>query len=95
MQNKPNFQKAKMNLSFYLARDYEQITMNNELEKQTQTKPILSRRSIGEGGFKPDLVKIGNHEDMFWIFCCKMGEIWLQYLQLSILRKRRQYRRVK
>jgi hypothetical protein len=92
MQNKPNLRSNKKNTTFLLAKDYEQITMNNEPEKQTQSKPILS----ASGGFKRDLVQMGHHEDMFWIFCCKMGGVWLQYFQLSLLlRKRRQYRRVK
>jgi hypothetical protein len=29
-----------MNATFFLTKDYEQITMNNEPEKQTQTNPI-------------------------------------------------------
>jgi len=44
----------KKNTTFLLAKDYEQITMNNEPEKQTQSKPILS----ASGGFKPDLSKL-------------------------------------
>jgi hypothetical protein len=39
MQNKPNFRSNKKNTTFLLAKDYEQITMNNEPIKQTQTKP--------------------------------------------------------
>ena len=70
-----------MNVSSFYTKYYEQITMNNEPEKQTQSNPILSRRSIGEGGFKRDLVKMGHHKDMSWIFCCKMGKICLQYVQ--------------
>jgi hypothetical protein len=42
MQNKPNFRSNKKNTTFLLAKDYEQITMNNEPEKQTQSKPIYS-----------------------------------------------------
>jgi len=40
MQNKPNLLNAQMNVSSVLAKDYEQITMNNEPEKQTQSNPI-------------------------------------------------------
>jgi len=47
MQNKPNLPRTQMNTTFLLAKDYEQITMNNEPEKQTQSKPILS----ASGGF--------------------------------------------
>jgi hypothetical protein len=41
MQNKPNLRISKKNTTFLLAKDYEQITVNNEPEKQTQSKPIL------------------------------------------------------
>jgi len=57
----------KMNTTFLFAKDYEPITMNNEPEKQTQSKPILS----ASGGFKCDLVQMGHHEDMFWFFVAK------------------------
>ena len=40
MQNKPNLPKAQMNLSTVLTKNYEQITMNNELKNKPNTKPI-------------------------------------------------------
>jgi len=40
MQNKPNFRKAEMKLSFYLTRGYENEPHPCTLGKQTQTKPI-------------------------------------------------------
>jgi hypothetical protein len=40
MQNKPNFGKAKMKLSFYLTRDYANQPSLPARGKQTQSKPI-------------------------------------------------------
>jgi hypothetical protein len=40
MQNKPNFQKAKMNVNLTLTKDYRK--KDDFSEKQTQTKPIQS-----------------------------------------------------
>jgi hypothetical protein len=42
MQNKPNFQKAKINLSLYSTKDYENKRLCRRGEKQTQTKPICA-----------------------------------------------------
>jgi hypothetical protein len=39
MQNKPNLLDTQMNVTIVLTKHYEQITMNNEPKKQTQTKP--------------------------------------------------------
>jgi hypothetical protein len=65
MQNKPNLRSNKMNTTFLLAKDYEQITMNNEPEKQTQTNPTCSELVepilSASGGFKCDLVQMGHH----------------------------------
>jgi hypothetical protein len=48
MQNKPNFRSNKMNTTFLLTKDYEQITMNNEPKKQTQSNPNkLEARRVG------------------------------------------------
>jgi hypothetical protein len=41
MQNKPNFRDAQMNVTYFLTKNYEQLTMNNEPTKQTQSKPIF------------------------------------------------------
>jgi hypothetical protein len=40
-----------MNLTFYSAKDYENKSPLRTMAKQTQTNPILSRHSLGEGGF--------------------------------------------
>jgi len=59
MRNKPNFQKAKMKLNFYLTKDYEKKCFRGDPQNkpnQTQFYPPLadlSRRSIGEGGNAP------------------------------------------
>jgi hypothetical protein len=39
MQNKPNFRKTQMNVTYFISKNYEQRTMNNELKnkpKQSQ-----------------------------------------------------------
>ena len=41
---KPNFKKAKMNISYVKTTNYEQKTMNYANNKQTQFKPNLVRR---------------------------------------------------
>ncbi len=40
MQNKPNLPDTQMNASYVKTKNYEQKTMDNELIKQSQTKPI-------------------------------------------------------
>jgi hypothetical protein len=40
MQNKANFKKAEMNVSYYLQKDYENKCIRRPMGKQTQTKPI-------------------------------------------------------
>jgi hypothetical protein len=40
MQNKPNFLKAKMDLSLYLTKHYENKRLFRRGEKQTQSNPI-------------------------------------------------------
>ncbi len=89
MQNKPNFQNDKMNITPALTKDYENISPTKKCEnKPNQTqfqyqicktnpiepnfytnyaktnpiKPNFIRHSLGEGGFKRDLAKMGNHE---------------------------------
>ena len=43
MQNKPNFQKAKMKLSFYSTKDYEnQGRLRNSKNKPNQTQFVVS-----------------------------------------------------
>jgi hypothetical protein len=43
MQNKPNFRSNKMNTTFLLTKDYEQITMNSEPIKTNPIKPNFIR----------------------------------------------------
>jgi len=45
MQNKANFKKAEMFVSYYLQKDCENEPGLCRLGKQTQTKPILRLRS--------------------------------------------------
>jgi len=40
MQNKPNFRKAKMNVSAVKSMNYEQITMNNANKNKPNSNPI-------------------------------------------------------
>jgi hypothetical protein len=42
MQNKPNLPAPKMNVSSVKTMNYEQLTMNNEPIKQTQSNPIYA-----------------------------------------------------
>ncbi len=42
IQNKPNLQDTQMNVSSIKIKSYDQLTMNNEPIKQTQTKPTCS-----------------------------------------------------
>jgi predicted ATPase len=49
MQNKPNFRKAKMNLTFYSTKDYENKSPLRTPAKQTQSNPI-SKRALAQGG---------------------------------------------
>jgi hypothetical protein len=42
MQNKANFQISQMNVNTFIAKTYEQRTMNYG-KKQSQTKPIQSQ----------------------------------------------------
>jgi hypothetical protein len=42
MQNKPNFRKAKMKLSFYSTKDYENQGRLRTPGKQTQSNPITN-----------------------------------------------------
>jgi hypothetical protein len=50
MQNKPNFPDAQMNVSAVITMNYEQLTMNNEPKKQTQSNPIYRGVAYGEAG---------------------------------------------
>ena len=43
MQNKANFQKAKMNVNAYYRKDYGQILWDWSQEKQTQSNPIQGK----------------------------------------------------
>ena len=39
MQNKPNFRYAQKNVTYFLTKNYEQLTMNNEPIKTNPIKP--------------------------------------------------------
>ncbi len=41
-ENKPNLLNAQMNVNFCFTMNYEQITMNNDKKKQTQSNPTCS-----------------------------------------------------
>jgi len=47
LTNKPNFRKSQMNVSSVISKNYEQLTMNNEIKNKPNTKPIQSQ-------FKPN-----------------------------------------
>jgi len=50
MQNKANFPNVKVDVTLISAKAYENKQCLRTPAKQTQTNPILSRRSLGEGG---------------------------------------------
>jgi hypothetical protein len=54
MQNKPNSRKAKMKLSFYSAKDYENEPRLRTPGKQTQSNPTCSElvEPISKGSYK-------------------------------------------
>ncbi len=57
MQNKPNFRKARMNLNFYLTKDYENKPRLRTPPKQTQSNPIPQRDTqyaIRDTRYKPN-----------------------------------------
>jgi len=46
MQNKPNFQKAKMNINIYYTKDYKNLSRWPDIKTnpiQTQTDPIQKK----------------------------------------------------
>jgi len=52
MRNKPNFRKAKMNLTFYSTKDYENKPPLRTPGKQTQSNPI-SKGTLARSGGQP------------------------------------------
>jgi len=49
MQNKPNFQKAKMKLNFYSAKDYEnKPRLQKPKNKPNQTQPVVSLPALSK-----------------------------------------------
>jgi hypothetical protein len=50
MRNEPNFREIKMNLTNYIISSYNNNLRLLKMEKQSQTKPKFTRRSLGEGG---------------------------------------------
>ncbi len=54
MQNKPNFRKAKTNITSIITKDYEYEPRLRPPRKQTQSNPILpALRSFSVGGLPP------------------------------------------
>jgi hypothetical protein len=53
MQNKPNFQKAQMNLKLYSTKDYEKEPRLPITEKQTQSNPISKANKASCGSPSP------------------------------------------
>ncbi|HIJ52243.1 MAG TPA: hypothetical protein HPP66_03700, partial [Planctomycetes bacterium] len=60
MQNKPNFQKAQMNVNMVLTKDYEDKTLGqrgknkpNSNPIQTQSNPIKANKMPKQTQFKP------------------------------------------
>jgi hypothetical protein len=60
LQNEPNFRKSQMNISTFITKSYEQLTMNNELKNKPKTNPNEPKtnpihRSVapGQAGSKP------------------------------------------
>jgi len=60
MQNKPNFQKAQMNVNIVLSRDYEDKTLGergknkpNSKPIQTQSNPIKANKMPKQTQYKP------------------------------------------
>src|SRR4030042_7121108 len=50
LQNKPNFSYTQMNVNTEKSKNYEQLTMNNELKNKPKTKPIYPGVASGEAG---------------------------------------------
>jgi hypothetical protein len=50
MQNKANFRKRQMCINTVITKNYEQLTMNNELKNKPKTKPIYPGLAYGEAG---------------------------------------------
>ncbi len=46
MQNKPNFQNGKMNVSSAITMNYEQLTMNYANKNKPNSKPIAERAKL-------------------------------------------------
>ena len=50
LQNKPNFRETQMSVSTIITKNYEQLTMNNELKNKPNTNPIYHGVASGEAG---------------------------------------------
>ena len=74
-QNKPNFQKAKMNVNIYYTEVYENILCIRSQGKQTQTNPISNPTTDSTV-----LIKL-----WYWIMNNKIGVLKeIKQLQLQI-----------
>jgi len=77
MQNEPNFGKAQMNVNVFPTKDYENKsnwTLGENEPNSKPNKPNFIHHSLGEGGFKRDLVNMGNHERVRLYCDC---QLWL------------------
>ncbi|HIJ53199.1 MAG TPA: hypothetical protein HPP66_08605 [Planctomycetes bacterium] len=92
MQNKPNFQKAKMNVSRVSTKNYAKWTLGqrgknkpNSNPIQTQTNPIKTNKMPKQTQFKP---KTNPIKPNFKRYLAKMGHHELKYIdrlgQLSL-----------
>jgi len=53
MQNKPNSRKARMNLNFYLTKDYENVRLRRRGKNKAKTNPTCRGVASGEAGSNP------------------------------------------
>jgi hypothetical protein len=71
MQNKPNFRKAKMKLSSYLTKDYENKLYLGTPGKQTQSNPISKGTFAQSRGLLTERGQVGlNKLFRRVLFCC-------------------------
>jgi hypothetical protein len=52
MQNKPNFQKAQMNVNSFITKDYEKRTLGKRGKNKPNSKPISERPKMNVTSFK-------------------------------------------
>jgi len=57
-QNEPNFRKAKMNVTSFLTKDYENKTLGGRGKNKPNTNPTCRGVASGEAGSNPILSTI-------------------------------------